>query len=172
MKLLALDLSTSNSGWSIFEDGKLIEYGNVPEASYKGKSLERYPQRTGKVGLIMATTIYNTIITKHNPDKIVIEEASPNGIAGVKSIKSLCMLHGSLLTIILQHNNPVYSSISFLSPREWRGAVNLKKNGDFKASSVNLANKMFNLNLDYCLHDISDSILLGYGFLKLGGYLA
>lgn len=29
MKLLALDLSTSIIGWSIFEDGKLVKYGHI-----------------------------------------------------------------------------------------------------------------------------------------------
>lgn len=170
MKLLSLDLSTSCSGWSVFQDGKLVEHGSVKEGKYKGKSLQRYPQRTGRVSKMMCEELLQIII-KVNPDKIVIEEAAANGIAGVKSIKSLCMAHGQLLLLILQAELPVYDSITFLSPREWRGAVGLKKNGDFKASSVQSANKLFGLNLDLTQHDISDSILLGQGYLKLGGYL-
>lgn len=168
MKLLSLDLSTSNSGWAVFQDGKLIEYGNIPEPKYKGKSKEVYPQRSGRLGKMMATSICELIIEK-TPDKIVIEEACPNGIAGVKSIKSLCMLHGSLLTKMQLLGMGQYDTLEFLSPREWRKVFDLKKNGDWKASSLKLANKMFNLNLTD--DDISDSILLGYGFLKLGGYL-
>ncbi len=168
MRLLSLDLSTSCSGWAIFDDGKLVEYGSVSEKSYKGKSKQRYPARTGRVSKMMCEDLLEIII-KMNPDKIVIEEAAANGIAGVKSIKSLCMIHGAMLLLILQSNLTVYDSISFLSPREWRGAVGLKKNGDWKQSSVNLTNKLFGLNLTLTENDISDSILLGLGFLKLGG---
>lgn len=170
MKLLSLDLSTSNSGWAVFQDGKLVEYGSIEEPKYKGKSLERYPQRTGKVGKMMAEEVCQ-IMRDKKPDKIIIEEASSNGIAGVKSIKSLIMLHGSLLTLMLQSDFYQYDTLQFLSPREWRGAVGLKKQGDWKVSSVNLANKLFGLSLDLDCHDISDSILLGQGYLKLGGYL-
>lgn len=170
MRLLSLDLSTSCSGWSIFEDNTLIEYGSIAEGSYKGKSKERYPQRTGRVGKMMAEEICQLMRDK-KPDRIVIEEASANGIAGVKSIKSLIMLHGSLLTLMLQSDFYQYDTLQFLSPREWRGAVGLKKNGDFKQSSVDMANKKFGLTLDLACNDISDSILLGYGYLKLGGFL-
>lgn len=168
MKLLSLDLSTSNSGWAIFYDNILTDFGSIEEPRYKGKSLERYPQRTGRVGKMMAEEICRLILAK-NPDQIVIEEASSNGIAGVKSIKSLIMLHGSVLTLMQQWELKQYDTLQFLSPREWRGAVGLKKNKDWKISSVQLANKLFGLNLT--CNDTSDAILLGQGFLKLGGYL-
>lgn len=170
MKLLSLDLSTSCSGWSVFQDGKLIEYGSIPEPTYKGKSKERYPIRSGKICSMMGQEIDNLIYQKY-PTHIVIEEVSPNGIAGVKSIKGLCQLHGVILHLMYTNGYIDNFDITMLSPREWRGAVGLKKNGDFKASSVQLANKLFNLQLDSSGHDISDAILLGQGFLKLGGYL-
>lgn len=170
MKLLSLDLSTSCSGWAIFENNNLIEFGKIEEGVYKGKSKEKYPQRTGRVGKIMAENLCQLMRDK-KPDKIVIEEASSNGIAGVKSIKSLIMLHGSLLTLMLQSDFYQYDTLSFLSPREWRGAVGLKKNGDFKQSSIQLANEKFSLQLEKDSHDISDAILLGYGYLKFEGKL-
>ena len=33
MKILSLDLSTKSSGWAIFEDTKLIDYGCVTSSS-------------------------------------------------------------------------------------------------------------------------------------------
>lgn len=166
IKLLSLDLSTSCSGWSVFDDGKLVEYGNIPEPCYKGKSKEKYPQRSGRVGKLMAEAIESLVI-KLNPDIIIIEEASANGIAGVKSIKGLIQLHGMVLYLL--SSLKIYDTIVMISPREWRGAVGLKKNGDWKQSSVNLTNKLFGLNLTLTENDISDSILLGLGYLKLGG---
>ena len=170
MVLLSIDLSTSSSGWSVFNENRLVDFGSIKEGIYRGKSKQRYPARTGRLSKMMCEELLKIII-KVNPDNIVIEEASSNGIAGVKSIKSLCMAHGQLLLLILQAELPVYDKIQFLSPREWRGAVGLKKNKDWKISSVQLVNKLFGLMLDLDCHDTSDAILLGQGFLKLGGYL-
>lgn len=166
MLLLALDLSTSNTGWALFKDKVLIEYGSIPEPIFKGKSKLHYPQRSARLASLMAQSVDDLILHKC-PDKIVIEEVSPNGISGVKSIKGLIQLHGVLLHLLIVSNYTKFDDIVMFSPREWRGAVGLKKNGDFKVSSVKMANELFKLKLNDDEHDISDAILLGHGFLKI-----
>ena len=161
MKLLSLDLSTSCSGWSVFQDGKLVEYGSIPEPTYKGKSKERYPQRSGRVGKLMAEAIED-LVMEINPDIIVIEEASANGIAGVKSIKGLIQLHGMVLYLL--SSLKVYDTIIMISPREWRNIIGLKKEGDWKIASVKKVNKLLNLQLTESEHDVADSILIGLSF--------
>jgi len=168
MKILALDMSLRCTGWALYIDSKLDSHGAIPEPKYKGKSVERYPQKSTKIAGMMSDSIME-IILDINPDHIVIEEVSMGGIGGVKSIKSLCGIHFLLLERIYRHSPELLNNTSMLSPggQGWRKAVGLKKNGDFKASAVKLANEMFDLNLILKEHDIADAVLIGKGYIKL-----
>lgn len=158
-KLLSIDASMKNTGYAIFNDTKLIEYGVIPEQRYKGQHLDRYPKKTSKSGILMAEQI-SILVKTENPDKIILEEAIPAIKSGIKSIKGLVMMHGIILYLLSEY----IDLIQFVTPGEWRNAskIKLKKNGDFKKSSVSLVNDIFKLNLNYTQHDIADSILIGY----------
>ncbi len=166
MKLLSLDLSTSNSGWAVFQDGKLTEYGNIPEPKFKGKSKLRYPQRSGIVASLMAVSIEQLILDT-KPDHVVIEEVCPGGIAGVKSIKSLCQLHGIILYLLYRCNYSGFDNISMLAPSDWRKAVGLKKNLDWKLSAVKKVKELLSITLNESEHDVADAILLGIAYGRM-----
>lgn len=168
MKLLSLDLSTANSGYAIFEDGKLTKFGSFPEPKYQGKSKDRYPQRTGRVGILMANLIFD-LIQAENPDQIVIEEVSLGHSQGIKSVKGLIMLHGMVLLLAQEFLDKIKFIPCSGKNGEipgWRNIINLKKGTDYKISSVKMSNQIFGLSLKNDEHDTSDAILVGYAYLK------
>jgi len=174
MILLSLDLSTKCSGYSVFTDDKLTDYGSFAEGKYKHKSLDRYPAKSAKVGKIMAEKVME-LVSEVKPDKIVIEEISVGGKQGVLQVKSLAAFHGMLMYLLHDQIDIVYfmpasgklKSHGIELPG-WRKILQLKKNGDWKASSVKRANEIYGLNLEYADDDIADSILIGTAFLELG----
>jgi hypothetical protein len=165
MRLLALDLSTSCSGWALFIDGTLDSWGAIQEPKYTGKSKDRYPQRSAKVGSMMALEL-NDLVLHKAPDRIVIEEVCPGGIAGVKSIKSLIQIHGIFLHLLIQSAYVNFNMIQMIQPSSWRKVVGLKKGNDWKESSIKLTNKIFMLELKSSEDDASDAILLGHAYMN------
>jgi len=161
MKILSLDMSSKCTGWAIFIDGIYSESGVIKEPSYKGKSNDKYPQRSARVGSLMSTQI-KCIVDTHNPDIIVCEEIETRGLQGVKSIKSLAALHGMLMYVIL----PYIDRLQFVAPTTWRSKIKLKKDGDWKQSAVKKVNQLLNLNLNDSDHDKAEAILIGYSLIN------
>jgi RNase H-fold protein (predicted Holliday junction resolvase) len=77
MRILALDLSTKSSGWAIFDEGQLIDYGCITSASTD--LIKRI--------FIMSNGIEEAL-NKYNIDKIVVEEVRPEGGSGVGNQKT------------------------------------------------------------------------------------
>lgn len=167
MKIMSLDLSTKCSGWAVFEEGELTEYDNIPEQRYPLCSKDRYPVKSAKLGIAMANKI-KELIDIHLPDRIVIEEASVTGRMGVKQVKGLIQLHGMVLDRIEDRLDTV-TLIAPSGKNGWRPVLELKKNGDYKASAVKMTNEMFDLELVYDQHDIADAILIGAAIIELEG---
>lgn len=173
MKILALDLSTKCSGYSVFTEGKLTDYGSFVEGKYKGKSKDRYPAKSAKVGKIMAEKVME-LIEAVNPDKIVIEEISVGGKQGVLQVKSLAAFHGMMMYLLHDQIDIVYFMPASGKLKShgvelpgWRKILQLKKNGCWKKSAVQRVNSIYGLNLEYDDNDIADSILIGTAFLEL-----
>jgi len=164
MILLAIDASMSCSGFAVFVDGILGDYGSIKNKGYKGQSIDRYPKKTCRMGYIMTLSLLELVI-KYNPDIIIVEELTFNGIAGIKSIKGLAMLAGMFAMALEQTDSSLLPKLDFVSPSGkdgWRTKVKLKKEGDWKRASVNLVNKLYNLSLKYEDNDVTDAILLGH----------
>ena len=166
MKILSLDLSTKASGWAVFEDGILTKSGTIEKQKYPGFSSDRYPKQSALLGAKMADAV-EILVDEVLPDKIIIEEASIQGKMGVKSVKGLIQLHGMILDRIQEYLDDVV----MLAPsgkNGWRVVLGLKKNGDWKASAVKMANELHGLELTDDKHDEADAILIGKAFVELG----
>lgn len=88
-KLLALDLSTSVTGWAFFEDGKLVDHGMiVPKV--KGITKMLYPEKQLAKMRDISVKLFDLLMLK-DPDHIVIEEIN-RGISRIGQ-KSLDALH-------------------------------------------------------------------------------
>lgn len=121
--LLSLDLSTTCTGWSIFdiETSKLISYG-ILKPSTKGLSKLVYPkqQLTKMIDLSMQI---RSVIENFKPTRIVIEE-----IAGSKQRLGQKVLDG-LHWVLLMHIPEYIDIIEYYDvtgPNGWRNHLNLR----------------------------------------------
>lgn len=178
MITLCLDLSTNSTGWAIFEDGKLKEYGAL-KPKVKGISAMKYPEGAYNRIIDISDKVKDLVADK-NPDKIVIEEVN-RGINRIAQ-KSLDALHFFVLDRLLLVDPMVFKKLAYCDSngkKGWRGKLDLKldeqdkewnrnarefnkknsadiKKGlkksldiiDWKDLSLRYVNKKFKLNLD------------------------
>lgn len=92
MKLLSLDISTSCSGWSLFDiaTGTLIEHGILEPQMPKGYSKMVYPEKALHATMSMSQQLHDLVLSKL-PQEIVIEEVN-RGISRIGQ-KSLDAIH-------------------------------------------------------------------------------
>ena len=76
--VLSLDLSTKSSGWAIYEDKKLKDYGCITSASTD--VIKRIH--------IMIDNIKNIIENNKDIKKIVVEEVRPEGGYGIGNLQT------------------------------------------------------------------------------------
>jgi hypothetical protein len=190
--LLSLDLSTTCTGWSVFniETKELITYGTL-KPSQKGISKLTYPKQQLTKMVDLAFQI-RSLIENYKPSHIVIEE-----IAGSKQRLGQKVLDG-LHWIVLYLNPEIMDIVNYYDvsgENGWRTHLGLKltdadKLANKEAKKINptlgrgvsklpvydakdlacrFVNKTFGLALDPQLNqndnDIGDSISIGYAWL-------
>lgn len=194
--LLALDLSTSCTGFAVFdlETKTLLRYGII-EPEVKGSHKLRYPKKALFTILDMAEKVAK-LIEDENPQQIVIEEVN-RGVSRI-SQKSLDALHFFILDVVLKKSPTLLDIVTYLDSNGrtgWRPALGIHlseedkdlnkslraeakkkklkkpKVVNWKTLSVRWVNNEFNLNLCSDLDpktdgDIADSIALGVAFLR------
>jgi hypothetical protein len=121
--LLSLDLSTTCTGWSVFEEetGKLVTYG-ILKPSTKGISKMVYPQQQLTKMIDLSLQIRN-LIANYKPNHIVIEE-----IAGSKQRLGQKVLDGLhwVLLMHIQEMIPIITYYDVTGADGWRTALGLK----------------------------------------------
>ena len=161
--ILGLDMSTKKTGFSVFNNDVLVEFGKFKTSSDDTK--ERMKEIFNWVSLF---------IDKYTIERIVFEDVPVNTHSNIKTGKDLCILQGVVLGICFKYN----IDYSLYNPSSWRtsaGTYNGTREGmkrDFqKQKSVELANSIFGLNLNYYKtdkkgqdsdDDIAEAILLVY----------
>lgn len=190
--LLSLDMSTSCTGWSLFEieTGALLTHGLIKPSTRGGIAKMTYPRQQLMKMLDISAQIEQLILT-HNPSIIVIEE-----IAGSKNRmgqKTLDGLHFIVVMAIEKFLDQVrYYDVT--GSNGWRTHLKLRlsdadKLANKEAKKLNKklaasqrmpvvtpkhlacrhANARFNLALDYDSRetdgDLADSISMGDSFL-------
>lgn len=163
MIVMGVDGSTSCSGWSIFNDDKLIDYGAI-----KPKSKE-WSKR-----LYQEWQYFCEIMEKYKPEKVYYEQ--PPLKDGKITLLKLGAVQGLIIALCAQYD----VEIEFLSPAEWRKSVGLfdgthegTKRDELKKKSIEKANGLFGLNLVWKApgskfndDDVADSILVAYSKVK------
>ncbi len=179
MKLLALDLSTSNSGYAIFDvkTKKLLKSGQI-KPKIKGISKMRYPQNAFHKCLSIAAQI-GDLYEEVQPDLIVIEEVN-RGINRIAQ-KSLDSLHFFVLQACFCDD--LFDKLNYIDSngaKGWRGKLKLtiaKKYPHLKGASIKwkkaaeeFVNEKFKTEFDVVERkrdaDEVDAIALGYAFVK------
>lgn len=144
MKILAFDISSSSTGYSVLEDKKLKKYGliELSSKSSHGKKLYDFEQELVK------------IILQENPDLIIIEDIFKGRNAN--TFKVLSLFRGVAIKAIygIIKDDPI--SLMASEARSLVGCPNSKE----EAFDFVIAN--FKVKFDFDKHnDIADSIVLG-----------
>lgn len=160
MKILSLDQSTSCTGYSIFDNGELIEYGAL-KPSKKINDVNMYSMFLKIVELIEKT----------NPNKILIEdvymkmqkiynkkEKKVGTMFNVATHKVLSNLQGMLIAYFMLHQ----IDFEIIHPSSWQKMI--KKKGTVnKDDTKSFVNEKYSINIKN--DNISDSIAIGRFYL-------
>lgn len=156
MRLLALDQATIITGWSIFDNEELIDYGKI-ENTYKDidKRLFYIKQQV------------LLLIEKYNIDEVVIEDIQyqTNNVNNVQTFKALAELFGVLVEAFVEKGIP-YSAILASS---WKSTLDIKgKNRQEQKKNAQIwVQNIYKIKV---IQDIADSICIGAAYLKRQDY--
>lgn len=157
--ILSLDLSTKSSGWAIFKEQELINYGCITSSSTD--LIKRIH--------IMINEI-DRILQENEISKIIVEEVRPEGGYGVgnqKTHKALMYLQAALEFLIHDNYNKKVE-IEYIFPSSWRAKCGIKNGRGIKRTSLKEADIAFvkeNFNLDVN-DDEADAICIGFANFK------
>ena len=159
MTILAIDGSTKSTGWSIFCDGKLIDYGCITANS------------TDKIKRIqkMGTEIANIINQNPSIEHIVMEEVIPKSgnydTPKNKNTQRALMWLQAATAFIIHEINPKIE-FTYVYPSEWRKKCKIKQGAGIqretlKDRDIAFVEKNYNLTVN---DDIADAICIGHSF--------
>lgn len=145
--LLALDQATQCSGFSVWENGKLVQYGKHEQDDAD------IHVRIHKICLWI-----ESLLDQYAPDKLVIENIqNQNNIA---TFQKLAWLQGAIVELAQNLHIPC----EIIAPSEWRAKCNfLKGNEKTRQAQKKIAQqwvlRTFGAN---CTQDEADAICIGY----------
>lgn len=149
MIILALDQSTRISGWSVFENKELKDFGHWTETS----------DSIGKRILNISNHIKD-LINKYDPDLVVFENIQlQNRNIGVDTFQKLAWVQGAIISVLEEWD--VEYKIIYAS--EWRKSCDfLKGNDKHRNEQKKIAQQWvkdtYNLK---CTQDEADAICIG-----------
>ena len=166
MTIIGIDGSTTCTGYSVFNNTSLIDYGAVRPIG------DNWRDR-----LVDEGAQIRHILEKYNPDVIYMENVPLFG----KQMETLVIL-GAVQGFMIGIASSMKIPINFLMPSQWRTIVGVydgTKNGmtkdALKKAAVDKANNLFNLQLNWVKpkskkndDDIAEAILIAYSQIKDG----
>lgn len=113
MLILAFDQASRTSGYSVFEDGKLIGYGKFT-----------YDDEDFGVRLLNIRNKVLSLINKYNPDKIAFEDIQlqNNVVNNVDTFKKLAEVFGVIYELVTEKNIPH----DIVLASTWKSALSIK----------------------------------------------
>lgn len=146
MKILSLDLSTRSSGYAVWVNGKLKEYGTIKNSS------EDFLER----GNYMAENV-RLLVLKHGKfDKVVVEELKV--ITNQKVLVMLGIVNGLVLRELSD------TEVTFVPPTAWRKTFHLNgKRSDAKRKAIAFVKGK---GIDVKNDDEAEAILIGKYYIK------
>ena len=113
IRTLALDQASNVTGWAIFEDGMLEEYGKIDLSNYEfGQRLHLLRERVDKM------------IDKKNIDRVILEDIYMDGqrVNNVSTFKMLAEVFGVLFELCIAKEIPVSAVLA----GTWKSTLNIK----------------------------------------------
>lgn len=157
MIILGLDASTKATGFAVYVDGELKDYGCITASS-----TDLFKRIHKMVDAI------NELINTHQIEKIILEEVRPDEVGARSNLathKALMFLQGAIAMMV--HDNYPKITIDYLYPSEWRKCCSIKTGRGVvretvKQRDIRFVEETFGLTVN---DDIADAIGLGYAFL-------
>jgi Holliday junction resolvasome RuvABC endonuclease subunit len=151
IKICSIDQATVKSGYAIFQDSKLSDYGLIDLHKNKNKEL-RFDEMCFKLG---------ELIQREKPDKVIFEGV--NLQCAVSTLILLAQLQGVIIGVC-QANHICYV---ILKPATWRKALQFTqgrnvKRVELKQQAKNYVKQHFNKDVS---EDEADAICIGQSFL-------
>ncbi len=156
MRILSLDLSTKSSGWAVFEDGELKDYGCVTSAS---TDLIKRIQ-------IMTSAIQEVMNKYDQIDKVIAEEVRPEGrgygVGNLQTHRALMWLQAGIAFMI--HDNFKKVKLEYIYPSSWRASIGIKtgrgvKRTTLKEKDIEFVKDKWGYEVN---DDEADAICIGY----------
>lgn len=155
MTSLALDLSTKSTGWAVFQDGTIIDYGFITATS------------TDLVVRIQKIVIgLKPIIEKYRPTEVIVEEVRPpqESRQNLQTHRALMWLQGAVGILIHEIDKKI--KMHYIYPSEWRSACGIKTGPKVlretqKKYDIDFVHKNFGISVN---DDVADAIGIGYGY--------
>lgn len=110
-KLFTIDPGTSATGWALFENNSLIEWGHITE---KGDPFDR-------CSAISKALYY--LVSYHQPDMVVSEYPHKGG-PGMRAKSITILFH--FCGMLHAYMNHIQVPIRFIEPSVWKGQVSKK----------------------------------------------
>ena len=150
MKILSLDQATRTSGWALFEDSQLIDFGKFTFDD--ANILKRIHKVCAQLQILILT---------HKPDKIVFEDIAMQGqINNVQTFKALAQLQGAIAEICFQTKIP----FDIWSPNQWRAECRFLRGNDKDRNAQKKIAQQWVIKQfgQKCTQDEADAICIGY----------
>lgn len=154
MKILALDQSTRITGWAVFADDALQEYGKF-DAENAGADIGKR--------LTYIRTKVQSLIEKHDIQKVVFEEIQLQNTVGnnVVTYKKLAYVQA----IIIQLLDEIKMPYEIVASSSWKSTLGIKG----RARAEQKKNAQIYINTSYGIkatQDECDAICIGAHYLK------
>lgn len=163
--IMSIDASTQSTGWAIFDNQKLINYGCI--TSTKKNLIERIVYMAGEIDKILNQ--YPKV------DKVIMEEVLPKNEAyddgashhsNPKVFKPLMWLQAAInFNLYFKHNK---MNVEFILPNSWRSKCGISTGrgihrDTLKAKDKTFVKEQFNIDVN---DDIADAIGIGWSHVK------
>lgn len=155
MKVLSIDASTKSTGWAIFENNELKDYGCIKASS---NDLIKRIQ-------IMIRGL-NEILKNNEINKIILEEVrGDNDVRrNIKTYKALMYLQAAIEFLVHDSFNNI--TIEYIYPSSWRKNCGIKtgrgiKRETLKQEDINFVKWKYEIDVN---DDEADSICMGFSY--------
>lgn len=152
-RLISIDSSSTKTGWAIFDNGILSDYGviDLHKESNSDTRLEN-----------MVSSIWD-LLSSNEPDIIVIEKLNVG--RNLQATRLLSKIIGAVYCYSVLNKDVFYFEIQ---PSQWRKKLGMQASGRkrevYKKMSIDYVKEKYNIDVS---DDTSDAICAGIGYIKM-----
>lgn len=159
MVYIGLDCSSTCTGYAVFADEILIDYGCIKPTGSNWR--DRVKNQALKL---------DKLLGRYAPNKVFVEDVPLHNKGGLNTLVILGAVQGTVISLCAARN----IEVDFVMPNEWRSEAGLfdgtkdgSKRDAMKEKAVRMANAMFGIILrwngassKYSEHDTAEAILI------------